>query len=62
MWDKTYGGTGEDYGWAMQPVDEGGYIIAGETDSAGAEELDAYLVRIDEDGEELWARTYGGSR
>ncbi len=60
LWTKTYGGEGDDYAWAIQPATDGGYIIAGQTESFGAGNVDAYLIRIDEDGEALWEQTYGG--
>ncbi len=61
LWSQTYGGEGDDYGWALQPAAEGGYIIAGQTNSAGAGDIDAYLIRVDEEGHALWTQTYGGS-
>ncbi len=61
LWERTFGGSGDEHAWAIQPASDGGYIIAGETDSIGAGDLDAYLIRVDDDGNELWSRTYGGS-
>ncbi|MCP4308764.1 MAG: hypothetical protein GY788_28590 [bacterium] len=60
LWETTFGGAGDEHAWAIQPAADGGYIIAGETDSFGAGDLDAYLIRVDEDGNELWSQTYGG--
>ena len=62
LWEKTYGGEADDYAWAIQPAPEGGYVIAGQTDSFGAGDIDAYLIRIDADGEVLWTQTYGGKQ
>jgi uncharacterized delta-60 repeat protein len=39
---------------------DGGYIFVGETDSFGAGSNDAWLLRLSEDGEVEWQRTYGG--
>lgn len=61
LWTKTYGGTsGRDEGYSIQPVSNGGYIIAGQTTSFGAGNSDAYLIRINDDGDTLWTKTYGG--
>ncbi|MBV6484359.1 MAG: hypothetical protein KFKLKKLM_00856 [Flavobacteriales bacterium] len=32
-WQKSFGGTGDDKAWSIQQTTDGGYIVAGETDS-----------------------------
>jgi hypothetical protein len=60
VFQRTYGGEIQDYGYfAMQPW-EGGYILVGRTESFGAGENDVWLVRTDERGDTLWTRTFGG--
>lgn len=61
LWAKTYGGDNWDYGRSVQESTDGGYIIAGYTDSYGAGETDVYLIKTDSVGDSLWARTYGGN-
>lgn len=61
LWTRTYGGVGHDTGYCINPVREGGYIIIGNTMSFGAGLTDIYVIRIDENGNELWYRTYGAS-
>lgn len=61
LWSRTYGDTsGRDEGISIQPVSGGGYIIAGKTTSYGAGESDAYLIMINNDGDTIWTKTYGG--
>ncbi|MCD4848232.1 MAG: T9SS type A sorting domain-containing protein [Candidatus Aegiribacteria sp.] len=60
-WQKTFGGTGNDRGHTVEQTDEGGYILAGYTNSFGAGGADVYLVRTDGNGDTLWTGTYGGS-
>lgn len=59
LWSKTYGGVGEDYGYSVQQVSTGGYIITGTTHSFGAS-YQVYLIRTDMTGNLLWSKTYGG--
>jgi hypothetical protein len=60
LWEKTYGGEGYDGGQSITQTGDGDLLIAGVTTSFGAEGIDAYLLKVDRDGNELWARTYGG--
>lgn len=60
-WTRTYGGSGWDEGWSIEPTADSGYIIVGWTDSYGAGEDDVYLIKIDADGDSLWTGTYGGA-
>jgi len=44
-WEKTFGGSGSDEGRSVQQSSDGGYIIAGLTESFGAGDYDVYLIR-----------------
>jgi hypothetical protein len=49
IWEKTFGGTGKDLGRDMCLSNDGGLIIAGETDSYGDKDSDLWLIKIKEE-------------
>lgn len=61
-WAKTFGGTGEEYGWDVQITPDGGFIIASQTNSYGNGDIDAYLIKTDKAGNKVWDKTYGGEK
>ncbi len=61
LWTKTLGGSGWDDARSVQQTIDGGYILAGSTTSYGAGEKDIYLIRTDSSGNQVWAKTFGGS-
>jgi hypothetical protein len=61
MWVRTYGGTNNDIGYSICVCSDGGYLAAGYTSSLGSGPQSAYIVRIDQSGDTIWTRAYGGS-
>jgi len=61
IWEKTYGGSGDDAGYSIRCTSDGGYIIAGTTKSFGDVDGDVYLLKIDNSGNLLWQKVYGDS-
>ncbi len=60
-WSQTLGGSDWDVGKSVKQTSDGGYIIAGFTDSYGAGSSDAYLIKTDASGNQQWSQTFGGS-
>jgi hypothetical protein len=59
--ERYFGGNGPDYGSAVQPTRDGGFVIAGEYD-AGGPGNGIYLVKTDAARNEVWSRAYGHGR
>jgi WD40 repeat protein len=59
LWERVWGGEGYEQAWAVTQAVEGGYYVFGETDSYGAGDRDFFLLKMDEEGTEVWFRTYG---
>jgi len=61
-WERFYGGNYEEVGKWVGQTSDGGYMIVGYTTSYGAGAADAYLVKTDASGNEIWHSTIGGSQ
>ncbi|MBC8525380.1 MAG: T9SS type A sorting domain-containing protein [Candidatus Cloacimonetes bacterium] len=61
IWTQCYGGIAHDRGYCGQQTSDGGYIIVGHTESFGSGYWDIYLIKTDENGNEIWSNTFGGS-
>ena len=60
-WQKTYGGNHDDGGGIIQQANDGGYIVAGGTESFGAGDRDLWILKLRADGTVEWQKTYGGN-
>jgi hypothetical protein len=60
-WGRSFGGGGSDGAKSIVQTTDGGYALAGYTNSYGAGGWDFFLVRTDSAGNMQWSREYGGS-
>ncbi|MDV7392238.1 hypothetical protein RZS08_12820, partial [Arthrospira platensis SPKY1] len=71
LWERTFGGSGSDYGYAIALSDDGGYIVGGLVNSNNGdadcreglpgEYGSAWLLKLDSQGQLQWQQCYGGS-
>jgi len=59
VWERTLGRAFSDEALAMDATSDGGFILAGRTNSFSARDDDMYLVRTDSEGNLLWEKAYG---
>lgn len=62
QWSKAYGSPGAEFGVGIKKDPSGGYILVGNTFGLSADTLtdDFLLIKINNNGTVLWAKTYGG--
>lgn len=60
LWQKTYGGPGDESFPHIIPTQDGGYAFLGQTNSFGAGAADFWLLKLDSSGNVTWQKTYGG--
>lgn len=67
LWTRVIGGASVDQGLQMCTAPDGGFVVAGKSASFSMEEVDgfdtdwfdAYLLKVDKDGNLLWEKAYG---
>ena len=65
LWDKTYGGSGDDWFSGLTQTDNGGFLLNGSSESnqtgdkteSSGNYFSYWLVRIDSSGNKLWDKT-----
>jgi hypothetical protein len=67
QWQKTYGGSGDEISLCIRQTNDGRYIVGGISSSSDITGVDnhgggdAYIIRLDANGEVIWQKMYGGS-
>jgi PKD repeat protein len=68
QWDRTIGGAGTDELRSVVTTIDGGYLLGGRSESntsgeksEDSQESDYWIVKIDQDGDKVWDKTFGGS-
>jgi hypothetical protein len=61
IWNKTYGDLGDNTGNSLIQTTDGGYLVAGSTNSSGEGNSDFWAAKLDANGNMQWNKTYGGA-
>lgn len=67
QWQKTFGGTADDGAYSIQQTADGGYIVAGGSNSTDGDvttnsgSLDYWIVKINSSGDLIWEKSFGGT-
>lgn len=68
QWQKTLGGSSDEWLYNLKPVGDGNFLMAGLTYSAdgdvaqNAGDADAWIVKVSDQGNIVWEETYGGTK
>ncbi|MDD5087180.1 MAG: T9SS type A sorting domain-containing protein [bacterium] len=60
LWTRTYGGQSADAAEWIEPVEDAGFVFCGTNCSGSENGCQIWLVRINNDGDMEWQRSYGG--
>ncbi|HRZ31814.1 MAG TPA: T9SS type A sorting domain-containing protein [Flavobacterium sp.] len=71
QWQKSFGGSGEDFAKAIVQTSDGGYVFGGDTNSSDGDVVgypwsysvtrrDYWIVKTDAEGNIAWQKVYGG--
>lgn len=59
LWDKVIGDYDWDFLYHSCAMPDSGFVLCGETYSNSVGNADAWLIRLDKNGDTLWTRKYG---
>lgn len=60
LFEKSYGGDKAEEGRTILATQDGNFLLLGITESYGNGEKDIHLIKVDQQGNELWQKTFGG--
>ncbi len=60
QWLKTFGSSSWDFGNSVIQSKDSCFVVAGKTYGFGAKDADAYIIKVNEIGDTLWTRVFGG--
>ncbi len=61
-WNRSFGGSTVDRAYSLIQTTDGGYAVAGYTESYGAGDYDFWVIKLDSKGNEVWDKTFDGNK
>lgn len=67
VWDKTYGGSGNDFAESIIQTNDGGFLVVGWSNSNDGDviqnhgEYDIWVCKLNSTGNLIWSNNYGGT-
>ncbi len=69
LWENSFGGSGQEIVWSVQPTSDGGYVVGGSSSSEVSGNKtsvnhggrDYWVVKLNSSGEKIWDKSFGGS-
>jgi len=68
LWEQSFGGEGIEVSYDIAKTADNGFVVVGNTFSSNGDvflnhgQSDVWMIKLDEDGEMIWEKTYGGSQ
>ncbi|MBA3827675.1 MAG: T9SS type A sorting domain-containing protein [Taibaiella sp.] len=60
MWTLKYGGSRLEGANSIIQTADGGFMVSGHTEDFGARDCDAFMMKLDKNGNREWFKVYGG--
>jgi hypothetical protein len=66
VWERSFGGSGDELAYCMKPTTDGGYVLVGGTTSVDGDvsgqhgSVDYWVLKLTANGALEWQHTYGG--
>ncbi|MCF8244389.1 MAG: T9SS type A sorting domain-containing protein [Saprospiraceae bacterium] len=61
IWEKSFGGSYNDYSYAVIQCSDGDYLSVGSSSSFNNGNEDVFIVKMSSEGTLIWQKTFGGS-
>ena len=67
LWQKSYGGSVDDWAQSIIETSDGGFLVVGSTASTDGDVTqmrgasDVWIIKLDSNGDMMWQKTYGGT-